>query len=405
MKYVVCIGDGMADYPLDELGGVTPLQCARTPNMDALAQSGRCGTARMIPRGFSAGSDIAHLSIFGYEPKKNLCGRAVLEMASTGLSLREGQVAFRCDFVTESDGILIDNRAGGLSSEEASELIRYLNDKLDIPGVMFYALEGYKNIMVLDTTALGSDFNQIKYVPPCEIVGQKVDPNLPGGSGSDILRNILKTASEILRSHEINVVKIDLGENPANFLWIWGAGKSPDFKRFSDLYGKRSCIVSATHVVRGLGRLLGMDVFNVPGMTGYFDTNYEGKALCALEALREYDCAIVHVEAPDEASHSGSVTEKIKSIENFDEKVIGTIYNHINAFDSEGWRIMVISDHVTPVSLRRHVSDPVPFLIAGNAIKPDTVAEFNEVSAKKGGFKLRDGHTLMSMLLAHTNSK
>jgi 2,3-bisphosphoglycerate-independent phosphoglycerate mutase len=399
VKYIVCVGDGMADYPIEEIGGKTPLQYAKTPNLDKIAAEGRSGLTKNIPRKMPAGSDVAILSILGYDPRKIYCGRAPLEAAAHDIDLREGQIALRCNLVTICDGIMIDYSAGHISTEEASELIVALNERIGIPGVKFYKGVSYRHLLIIDENEVNCNFKQLRCVPAHDIVNQHIEHNLPKGNGSDFLYDLMRKASEILKDHEINNVKLDLQENPANNIWLWGPGSKPKLDSFTDKYKITGGMISAVDLLRGIARLVGLNVINVPGITGFFDTNYEGKADYAIHSLLENDFVFVHVEAPDEAGHSGSLTEKIRAIENFDEKVVGRIMNKAPQFFPE-WRIMVLSDHTTPISLRKHGMEPVPFSVMGTGIKPDKVTDFDEIAAKKGGYRTQDGCSLMSILFA-----
>lgn len=399
MKYVVCVGDGMADFPLDNLNGLTPLQCARTPNMDKIAKLGRCGLARTIPKGMPAGTDVANLSLLGYDPHKIHCGRAPFEAASRGIDLQPNQIAFRCNFVTVADGILVDHSGGRLSTGEARELIKALNAEMAIQGVKFYLGEAYRHLVVLEKNLISGNLNQLNCVSPHDILGQKIEPNLPAGPGADFLYSIMIRAGEILQKQEINHVKIDLQENPANFIWLWGAGMKPELKQFQEVHGIKAGIVTTSDLLRGLAIHTGIEVIQIARESSVFDGNSESKADGTLRALERNDMVFVHSEAPVEASHSGSLTEKVKAIEIFDEKVLGTILEVLTG-SSDDWRIMILSDNVTPVALQRHVAEPVPFAIMGKGIEKDNVSVFSETAVKKGGYKIQEGYNLLAILLS-----
>lgn len=400
MKYLLCIADGMADYPLDELDGLSPLQYAKTPWMDNLASDGTCGLVRTVPRSFAPGSDVAHISIFGYDPKKNYCGRALLDITDAGIRLNPRQMVFRCDLVTESNGLLIDCKADNITDEEAAELVRALNENIGLPGVSFHSCNGYKNILLIDQEEAGKELGQLLCVSPHDVVGRKIETNLPTGTGAVFLHDIITRAAQVLSNHEINVVKIDLQENPANFIWPWGMSMAVTLDQYDKLYGVTGAIVSDSGLVRGLGKLCGLHVLDMPQIPGSFDAGFTNKTQAALSALNDHDLVIVHVAAPDEASHAGSLAEKIKAIENIDELIVGPLLERLPDIVSQGWRFMLLSDQVTPVKLRHHVSDPVPCVLTGEGIVADSVSEYNEIAVKKGALKARYGHSLMPLLLA-----
>ena len=399
MKYIVCVGDGMADYPLEDLNGSTPLQVAKTTYMDMITAEGAGGLTKNIPRGMHPGSDVAALSILGYDPKKVYTGRAPLEAAAQDIDLKPGQIAFRCNLVTISDNIMLDYSAGHITTEEATELISFLNAKIDIPGIKFYPGVSYRHILIVDENIVEQKINSVKCVPPHDIIGQHTEPNFPSGSGSEFLCSIMSKAADILQDHEINTVKLDLQENPANGIWLWGAGTKPELEPFESQFGLKGSLISAVDLLKGIAKLAGLKIIEVPDITGFFDTNYEGKADYAYNALFDYDFILVHVEAPDEAGHSGSITEKIKAIENFDEKVVGRLLKKVVETFKE-WRIMVLADHATPISLKTHTSDPVPFAVLGKDIKADNIKSFDEKSLKKGRYKTQDGHNLLKLLFS-----
>ena len=293
---------------------------------------------------------------------------------------------------------MLDYSAGHISTEESTELIHFLNAKMNIPGIKFFPGISYRHILIIDENIVKQNVNSVKCVPPHDIIGQHTEPNLPSGPGSDFLSSLMKKASDILKDHEINTVKLDLQENPANGIWLWGAGTKPKLKPFEEQFGLKGALISAVDLLKGIANLAGLKVIDVPGITGFFDTNYEGKADYAFNALFDYDFILVHVEAPDEAGHSGSITEKIKAIENFDEKVVGRLLKKVIERFKE-WRFMVLADHATPVSLKTHTSDPVPFAVLGKNIKPDNIKLFDEKSLKKGRFRTQDGHNLLKTII------
>ncbi len=398
MKYVIIVGDGMADYPIAEFRNRTPLEVARTPNMDLLATEGVGGLVRTIPNGIEPGSDVANLSIMGIDPTQHYTGRGPLEAASMGVEIGEDDFAFRCNLVTVSDEIMVDYSGGHISSGEGRLLIEFLGEKFAGRGVRLYPGVSYRNLMLAPERLLQENGGPLRCVPPHDIMGQAIREHYPSGKGSRLLREIMQASYLILSQHAVNKIKIDLGENPANMIWLWGGGKKPAFRMFREVHGLSGAVISAVDLVKGIGKLLGFEVIDVPGATGYYDTDYSGKAAAALNALTRVDFVLVHVEAADEAGHNGDRTEKVRAIENIDSKVVGAILEGLRA--TGDFRIMVLPDHATPLSLRTHVGDPVPFCICGNGIAPDGMEAFNEKAAAKGSLHLAAGYQLMDHLLA-----
>jgi 2,3-bisphosphoglycerate-independent phosphoglycerate mutase len=382
MKYVILIGDGMADEPLAELGGKTVLQKAKTPNMDYIAAHGRAGLAQTVPEGMHPGSDVANMSIVGYDPKKYYSGRAPLEAASMGVELDADDVAFRCNLITIENGIIADYSSGHISSEEASELIKSVDVKLGKDGVSFYPGISYRHLMVTKNN-FGAE---TECTPPHDVIGEKKKDHMPKGKDSKTLCELIDASMPILENHPVNLKRIAAGKRPGNSIWLWGQGGAPAFPLFKDLYGKTGAIISAVDLVKGIGKYAGFDIIDVPGATGYLDTNYRGKAEYALEALKDYDFVVVHVEAPDEAGHMGDAKAKIQAIEDFDEKVVGTVLQGVK-FMAEDVTILVMPDHPTPVHLRTHTSEPIPFAIySTNEQQPDNATAFNEVDVRAGSY-------------------
>lgn len=392
MKYVVLVPDGAADYPLKELGDKTPLQVARKPNMDFLARCGITGTVKTVPDDMDPGSDVANLSLFGYDPRRHYTGRGPLEAASRGIRLGQNEVAFRCNLVTVDGDSLKDYGAGHISSEEAKELIKYVGKKLGRSGLAFYPGVSYRHLMVIE-----GDFSAVQCVPPHDIVGGPVRGNLPRGEGAAIFRELMLASRDILEEHPINLERGDLGRNPANMIWLWGQGKAPTMPSFAEKYGLKGCVISAVDLIKGIGVYAGLKVIDVPGATGYFDTDYGAKADYALKALEEGDFAFVHVEAPDEAGHAGDIEAKIEAIERFDERLVGRVMEGLDVYG--GYKILVAPDHPTPITVRTHVIDAVPFAIYSTSGQADDVKTFDEVSAKAGSIHLAEGYKLMDVFL------
>ena len=398
MKYVILVPDGMAGLPLEELNDRTCMESANTPNMDKIAVNGVVGTARNVPKGMTPASDVANLSILGYDPQKYYCGRGPLEAANLGVELGENDVAFRFNTVTVSDDKMVDYCAGHISTKEATVLTEVLSREMGGGKFSFYPGTSYRNLMIAHCAGPEEAENlaKLKCVPPHDISDKNISKYFPK---SPEITDIMKRSVAVLKSHDINKVRLDLGQNPANMIWIWGQGRKPDMPIFKDAYNVSGGVISAVDLIKGMGRVLGMDVLDVPGATGYYDTNYEGKAVAALKVLEERDLAFVHVEAPDEAGHNGDIREKIRAMENFDRKITGPIIEAL-AERGDGYRVMILPDHPTPVKLKTHTADPVPFAIAGTGIEPDDVTVFTERSAKSGSAGNKKGSDLMRMFLS-----
>ena len=389
MKFVVILGDGMADLPLAALQGKTPLQSANKSNMDRIARLGRNGLALTVPEGYPPGSDVANLSVAGYEPRKYYTGRAPLEAAAMGVPLSGGDIAFRCNFVTIEDGIMQDYSAGHITSEEGLELIEALKPMM--PDRRLYAGVSYRNLLVLRVGA------RTVCTPPHDISDQPIQRHLPRGEDAKQLIELMDAAQPILARHSVNLKRVAAGKRPANAIWLWGQGPAPAMPAFSELYGLKGAMISAVDLLKGIGVYAGLDVINVPGATGTINTNYEGKVQAALEALRSLDFVYLHIEAPDEAGHEGDLEQKVRAIELFDQKVVGPLIDGLKD-SGEEWRVLLLPDHATPISTKTHSRDPVPFAIMGNGIEPDDVERFDEQSAKRGGYGLVEATRLVKMM-------
>jgi 2,3-bisphosphoglycerate-independent phosphoglycerate mutase len=396
MKYIVLVGDGMADYPVDELGGRTPLEAARTPHMDFIARNGILGQTRTIPDKMTPASDVANMSILGCDPKKYYSGRGPLEAANMGVQLGNDDVAFRCNLVTVADNKMKDYSAGHISSNEAAILIKAIDKNLGSDAFKFYPGISYRHLLLAKQGA-AQELENIECKAPHDILGQDIEKNLPKGKNSRILIDLMQESRKILEKQEINQVRIDLKENPANMIWLWGQGKKPAMPNFKEKYGLTGSVISAVDLIKGLGLILGLDVINVPGATGYYDTNYEGKANAAIKSLETHDFVFVHVEAPDEAGHNGDLREKITAIERFDQFVVGKV---LEAFKHhENYRILVMPDHATPVALRTHTADTVLFGLFGKNIVGKGFSGYNEKEAKLSDVFFQDGYQVMDYLI------
>jgi 2,3-bisphosphoglycerate-independent phosphoglycerate mutase len=398
MKYVVLLGDGMSDEAIEGLGGKTPLQAAKTPNMDYMAKRGQLGLAQTVPAGYPPGSDVANLSMFGYNPVDCYTGRSPLEAASMGVELGPDDVAFRVNLVhLDARGgrlIMEDYSAGHISTDDGRELMEELQRQLGDDEFSFHPGVSYRHLMVWHNGK-----TQIQATPPHDITGQDIMNFLPKGEGADRLIYIMNSAQMIFHNHPQFKRRSEKGEVAANSIWLWGQGKAPAMERFQEKFGLTGAVISAVDLIKGIGVYAGLDVIEVPGATGYLDTNFKGKAEAAIEALKERDFVFVHVEAPDEASHSGKLADKIQAIEAFDEQVVGPVLEGIKQFGA--YRILCAPDHPTPVALMTHTSDPVPFVLySGEAEAKQQVAGYDEVSAAAAGVKIAEGFRLMDMLLA-----
>ncbi len=397
MKYIILVLDGMADYPLEELGKRTPLEIARTPNMDFIAQNGIVGTAAMIPANMSSGSDVATLSILGYDPEKYYTGRGPLEAANMGIELDKDDVVFRCNLVTVENEHMVDYSAGHIPTNEAHGLISFLEKELGSDSVRFYPGVSYRHLVVIKGTDGFDDLNRITCTPPHDITGQDITNFLPRGKGCESLLRLMRSSKPLLEKHEINNVRIDLKENPANMIWLWGQGAKPDIPGFYERYGLNGAAISAVDLVKGIARIMGWKVIDVPGATGYYDTDYMAKAKYGLNALKENDLVFIHVEAADEASHNGDLRAKINAIENFDKLVAGTVLNGLKRH--KNYRVWVLADHVTSLAKKTHTRDPICFAMHGKGIQPGGILKFNEKSAAQSQLKFDKGYKVMDYFL------
>jgi 2,3-bisphosphoglycerate-independent phosphoglycerate mutase len=373
---------------------MTPLEAAHTPNMDFLARNGICGTALTIPSGMPAGSDVANYSILGYDPRLYYTGRGPLEAASMGLELGPSQVAFRCNLVTEEDGRLLDFSAGHISSQEAAELMQTLQEELGDADTSFHAGVSYRHLLLLK----GRDFLDARCIPPHDVVGERVEDILPEGPGAERLISLMDRARPLLNDHEVNRRRRSRGERPANLIWPWGQGKPPQLPTYQDKYSLEGAIITAVDLIKGLGKCAGLEVVEVPGATGYYDTDYEAKALYAIKSLHDKDLVYIHVEAPDEAGHEGDWDAKVQALEDFDGRIVENLLNEVSR-SSEDFRFLVVPDHLTPIEVRTHVPDPVPFALYSLEAMPDMGKSFSEKGVREGSFSRLPGWQLMDLLV------
>ncbi len=404
MKYVVVIGDGMVDKPLKELDGETPLQRAKTPNMDFIAKNGSCGMLETVPPGMEPGSDVANLSIMGYDPKKYYTGRGPLEAASIGAQLEKNDVAFRCNLITNENDILADFNAGHISTTEASQLIESLNQSFSRYG-KFYLGTSYRHLFVYND----KDAALLKSTPPHDVVGEPIQENLLKGDNntlnhlSDKLNQLMYKSSDILEKQPINEKRVESGKNPANMIWLWGQGPKPQLPSFMEKYGLKGATITGVDLIKGIGTYLGLTNIHVPGATGYYDTDYCGKAEYALEALEDHDLVFIHVEAPDEAGHAGDIQEKIKAIERIDRRILRKLREKLPVIDD--YALAVLPDHPTPIDIRTHTSDPIPYAMYTPGCEADKTEAYNEVSVlnsfKNSSNEIMEGYKFLKFFIEY----
>jgi len=400
-KYMVLLGDGMADYPIAELSGKTPLQVAKTSNLDRLSQQGSLGLVRTVPTGFPPGSDVANLSIFGYDPALHFTGRAPLEAASMGVKLNPGDVAFRCNLLTlsqqEGKAFMEDFSAGHISTEEAEKIIADIEKVLGNEEFNFYPGVSYRHLLVWRN---GERSLSLKTTPPHDITGKHIGEHLPRGEGQEEVLGLMEKAQKLLQDHPVNRKRRQAGKKPANAIWLWGQGRAPSLLPITKRFGLNGSVISAVDLMKGIGFYAGLEIVNVPGVTGYLDTNYAGKAEYALREISKKDFVYVHVEAPDEASHNGNLKDKIQAIEDFDGKIVGPILRGLRNW--EDFRLLVLPDHPTPLALKTHSPEPVPFVIfsSQDARKaPKKGRSFDEISASQTGLFIERGHELIEKFI------
>lgn len=393
MKYCVLIMDGSAGLPLVEHGGKTSLELARTPNLDTMASTGVLGLAHNVPKGMDPDSAVACMSIFGYDPAVYYTGRAPIEAVSLGIDFAPGEVVFRCNPVTVQGGKMVSHSAGSITTEEDHELMLALNEKLGNDRVHFYSGVGYRNILKLRGAP---ETAKAVCTPPHDIPGKPVAEYLPHGEGSASLRDLMTRSEAVFKSHPVNKKRIANGKLPATGIWLfWGSGKAPLLPDFHKFYGKTAAVTSAVDLLRGLGKMAGMTILNIPGVTDGLDNNFKGQAQSALEALKDYDIVIIHVEAPDEAGHAGSLERKVEAI----EKIDGEMVSKIRDWHMDNLRVLVLSDHPTPVNARVHTGDPVPFLLWGKGFKHNGGRRFTEAEATGSKLDIGQGSDVMGKLI------
>lgn len=400
MKYIIFLCDGMADYPVDSLGGKTPMSIANKPNMDALCKTGELGLVKTVAEHLSPGSDVANLSVMGYDPDIYYTGRSPLEALSIGVNLKDTDVTFRANVVTLSgeesyaDKTMVDYSSGEITTEEAHILINYLKENMNFDNICLHGGTSYRHLLVWDG---GS--TDVTLTPPHDISDRKVTDYLPKGEGADVLLEIMKRSHELLCEHPVNKDRIARGLNPANSLWIWGEGTKPQLSGFTEKYGISGTMISAVDLLKGIGNGAKMDVLEVEGATGNIDTNFDGKAQAAIDAFRRgTDFVYIHMEAPDECGHHGDIEGKIRSIELIDEKVIKPVIDYLKS-TGEDFRALITPDHPTPIALKTHVRDAIPFVIYDSRRDSGLNLHYTEENAKETGLYIEPGYKLMEKFL------
>ena len=402
MKYIIILGDGMADWPVKEFGGKTILQNARKPYMDMLARKGRTGMLKTVPDGFHPGSEVANMTVMGYDVTKSFEGRGVLEAANIGVDIKPGQMGMRCNIICIQDGLIKNHSAGHITTPEADELIKALDKELGTDKVHFHTGIQYRHLLVID-----GGRKELICTPPHDVPGQPFRDLMVKAATPDaeptaqLLNDLILRSQEILSKHPVNLKRVAEGKDPANSIWPWSPGYRPSMQPLNELYPnvRKSSVISAVDLIKGIGHYAGMKVIDVEGATGLFDTNYEGKAQAAIDALKTDDFVYVHVEAPDEAGHEGNFTLKNRTVEDLDSRLIGPIYEEVSKWD-EPVAIAVLPDHPTPCAHRTHTSDPIPFLIYAPGMEPDGVTAFDEESCKQGAYGNIEGIEFTKIFLS-----
>lgn len=391
-KYMIILPDGAADEPLDVFGGQTVFEAANIPHIDHISREGRQGLIQTVPKGMDPGSDVAQMCLLGYDPREYYTGRASIEAAAQGIKLGPNDWVFRCNLVTFADDNMADHSAGHISTEEGTRLIQELAEAIGSDQLEFHPGVSYRHLLVFKDMEF-----DVKTYPPHDHIGQPVEKILPRGKGADLLRDLMVRSMDFLESHDINRVRHDLGENPVSSIWLWGQGKQAAMARFKKRFGVQGAAITAVDLVRGLAKLIGFDLIEVEGATGFADTNYQGKAEAAIKALEDHDLVFVHVEGPDEAGHQGNAEVKKTCVERIDEHIVGPVLEAMQDYDQ--WRILVLPDHLTPVRTCAHSADPVPFAMMGTGVTGVVQLPFSEPNAQKSGFHITNGYEMMEYFL------
>lgn len=394
MKYCVLIIDGAAGWPLAAHGGKTCLELARTPNIDAMAEAGVVGLVRTVPTGMEPNSACACMSALGYDPRVYYRGRSAIEAHGMGVPINEGESVFRCNLVAVRDGRMWSHSCGHITTGEGQHLIAMLNEELGSDNVHFYPGVGYRHLCKIrgrEDTLLAS------CTPPHDIPDKPISPFLPKGPGSDLLRELSARSELVLRDHPVNVERRARGDIPATMIWLfWGSGKIPAMPAFKEVYGLDAAVASGVDIVRGLARMTGVEVIDIPGVTGDMDNDYIAQANGALEALVRYDIVVIHVEATDEAAHAGLIKDKIEAIQKVDKEIV----SRLRSRDKDALRVLILPDHATPIETQTHVGDPVPFILWGPGFRANGAKRFTEAAAKDTGVFVEEGYSIMNRLIA-----
>ena len=405
MKYIVIIGDGMSDYPLDELDGKTPLEYANIPNMDKIAKLGKCGLTNNVLDQYQPGSDVANMSIFGFNPEKYYTARGPLEAGNYDIKTHENDVIFRCNTITEKNGLLYDFNASHISSQEAEILLNDLNDYFidkypDFKG-RFYPGISYRHIFIYnaENNEVIEELCSFDTAAPHEIVGEDISEYTNwSGKYPELIKNIMLESCEFLSNHPVNKAREDKGLNPANMVWLWSQGLVPQLDSFESLYGIKAAVITGVDLLKGIANYGQIDVIEVPGATAFFDTDYKAKGQYAINNIKDYDLIFVHIEAPDEAGHAKNVEEKVKAIESIDEYILGHIWNYLDE-NYDDYKIVVLPDHPTPIPVGTHTRDDIPQAIYTKGGEADNVQSYSEANIKEGSLKKEPGHKLVSRLI------
>jgi len=401
MKYAIIIPDGAADQPLEALDGRTAFEAARTPNLDKLGAMGRQGVVHTTPEGTPCGSDVCSLCLLGYDPRTYHRGRAPLEARAMGLEMTADDWVFRVNLITAIDGVIQDHSAGQIRSGEGEWLLRDLADRIDLPGMRVYPGVSYRNILV---DSGGRDWSRVETTPPHDVPGEPLRRWLPRGEGPvELLHQLIAASEACFRDHEVNAARRDAGELPATHVWPWGEGQRPSTPAFEHRFGLRGAMITAVDLLAGIAGFIGWDRLEAPGQTSYHDTDYESAGAVAIEALKGYDLVCVHVEAPDEASHAGDAATKVASIESIDQWIVGPLSEAVMRSE-DGGRVLVLPDHYTLVSTRKHDATPPPFVMAGQGVANPRPGPFSEAQAGRAGLTIRRGHELMEYFLSGGSS-
>lgn len=401
MKYLVVLYDGMADYPVEELGNKTPLEAAVCPNMDKLAKTALVGTIKTVADGLKPGSDVANLSVLGYNPSDCYTGRSPLEAGSIGIDMKDTDVSLRCNLVTLSDEpeyadkTILDYCADDISTEEAAKLVEYLAEKLNSDEFKFYSGVSYRHCLIWNNGTL--DIGTL--TPPHDITGKPIKEYIPSHPNAQKLYDLMKKSYDLLKDHPVNKARVERGLRPANSIWLWGEGVRANLENFKEKFGVKASMISAVDLLKGIGKFAGMNVVEVEGATGYIDTNFDGKAEAAINEFKNgQDFVYIHVEAPDECGHRHEIQNKVKAIELIDKHILGPVSEYL-ASTGESFKILITPDHATPLSLKTHTNDPVPFMIYNSADSKDGVDTFNEKTAAETGLFVETGHSIMNKFI------